>query len=313
VKAITYTSYGPLDRLEATEVARPEPGNREILVRVTRAALNPKDAVFRSGRYKILSGSRFPKRCGVDFAGFVEATRSPYFRVGQRVFGMLDELTYRRGTFAEFVACRDHEAAPLPDQVSEEAGAAAALVSLTALQALRDIGRAGRDSRVLVHGASGGVGTVAIQIARLLGAEVDSTSSPRNFDLCRSLGAARTWDYASTALQEARPHFDVVFDVFGNLRFESVRPALQPRGVFITTIGTAGRIARDVLTRLSPVPRRIVAVRARRKDLEQVASWLESGALRAIIDSRFPIERVREAFRVLESKRARGKIVIEVA
>jgi NADPH:quinone reductase-like Zn-dependent oxidoreductase len=312
VKAITYSAYGPRDRLVATEVPHPEPRNREILVRVTRAALNPKDAVFRSGLYKLLSGSRFPKRCGVDFAGVVEATRSPDFQVGQRVFGMLDELTYRRGTFAEFVACKDHEAAPLPDRVTDEDGAAAALVSLTAVQALRDIGRTGPGSRVLVYGASGGVGTVAIQVARILGAEIDATSSPRNFDLCRSLGAARTWDYASTALQDAQPRFDVVFDVFGNLRFEAVRHALQPRGVFITTIATAGRIARDVVTRLAPVQRRIVAVRARRKDLEQVASWLESGALRAVIDSRFPLEGVRDAFAVLESKRARGKIVLEI-
>jgi NADPH:quinone reductase-like Zn-dependent oxidoreductase len=310
--AITYASYGPVDHLEETDVPRPQPGRREILVRVTRAALNPKDAIFRSGRYRFLSGSRFPKRSGVDFAGVVEATRSPHFREGQRVFGMLDEVTYRRGTLAEFVACKDHEAAPLPDAVSEEAGASAALVALTSVQALRDVGRTAPGARVLVHGASGGVGTVAIQIARILGAEVDATSSARNLDFCRSLGATRAWDYASTDLYDTHPRFDVIFDVFGNLRFANVGPALEPRGVFISTIPTAGRVARDVLTRLSPVQERIVVVRARRADLEQVASWMESGQLRAIVDSRFPLGRVREAFAVLESKRARGKVVVEI-
>jgi NADPH:quinone reductase-like Zn-dependent oxidoreductase len=305
MRAITYASYGPVDRLEETDVPRPEPGRREILVRVTRAALNPKDAIFRSGRYRFLSGSRFPKRSGVDFAGVVEASRSPHFREGQRVFGMLDELTYRRGTLAEFVACKDHEAARLPDAISEEAGASAALVALTAVQALRDVGRTAPGSRVLVHGGSGGVGTVAIQIARILGAEVDATSSARNLDFCRSLGAARAWDYASTDLYDAHPRFDVVFDVFGNLRFASALPTLEPRGAFISTIATAGRIARDVLTRFSRVQQRIVAVRARRADLELVASWMESGKLRAIIDSRFPLGRVREAFAV-SSRSARA-------
>ncbi len=313
MKAVSYSAYGPIDRLETTELPRPEPRDREILVRVSRAALNPKDALFRKGRFQVISGWRFPKRCGVDFAGLVETTRSPHFRVGQRVFGMLDELTYRRGTLAEFVACRDHEAAMLPDGVSDEAGASVALVALTAIQALRDIGRVKPGSRVLVHGASGGVGTVAIQIARILGGQVDATASSRNLALCRELGASRAWDYASTGLEESKARFDVVFDVFGNLRFSEIRSALGPHGVFISTIVSAGGLARDALTRLARVQQRVVAVRARRRDLEQVASWMTAGELRAVIDSRFPLERIQEAFAVLESKRARGKIVVEVA
>jgi NADPH:quinone reductase-like Zn-dependent oxidoreductase len=312
MKALTYSAYGPLDRLEWTEVPRPAPADGELLVRVARAALNPKDVVFRKGRYKLLSGSRFPKRCGVDFSGVVEESRSRFFRAGQRVFGMLDELTYRRGTLAEYVACRQREAALLPEGVSFDAGASAALVASTALQALRDVARAGSGSRVLVHGASGGVGTVAIQIARLLGMEVDATSSARNLGLCQDLGAARAWDYASQGLAKANPHFDVVFDVFGNLRFEDVRPWLAPRGVFVSTIATPGRVVRDLLLRFRRVRERFVAVRARRSDLEQIATWLKSGELTAVIDSIFPAERVHEAFRVLESKRARGKIVIEL-
>lgn len=312
MKALTYSAYGLLDRLEWTDVPRPAPAVGEILVHVARAALNPKDVLFRKGRYKLLSGSRFPKRCGVDFSGVVEESRSRYFGVGQRVFGMLDELTYRRGTLAEYVACRQREAALLPEGVSHDEGASAALVASTALQALRDVARAGPGSRVLVHGASGGVGTVAIQIARLLGMEVDATSSARNLELCRELGAARAWDYASQGLAQANPHFDVVFDVFGNLRFEDIRPWLAPRGVFVSTIATPGRVARDLLLRFRRVRERFVAVRARRSDLEQIATWLKNGQLMAVIDSVFPANRIQEAFRLLESKRARGKIVIEL-
>jgi NADPH:quinone reductase-like Zn-dependent oxidoreductase len=312
MKAITYSAYGAIDRLETTDVPMPEPGKGELLVRVSSAALNPKDAIFRRGGYRFLSGSRFPKRCGVDFAGTVEASRSPHFRPGQRVFGMLDELRYRRGTLAEFVVCKDREAGALPDGVTDEAGASVALVGATVIQALRDIGQIGPGSRVLVHGASGGVGTVAIQIARIFGAEVDATCSAGNLARCRELGATRAWDYASNALDEADPRFDIVFDVFGNLRFAKVRSRLEPRGVFISTIASPGRIARHVLTRFAKVKECIVAVRARRADFEQLASWMTEGKLHAVIDSRFPLARVHEAFAVLESKHARGKIVVEI-
>ncbi len=315
MKAVTYSAYGEIDRLEITEQPVPSPGSGELLVRVTRAALNPKDALFRKGKYRVLSGSRFPKQCGVDYAGVVEASRTPRFRPGQRVFGMLDELSYRRGTLAELVVCKEREAALLPDGVADDAGAALALVALTSLQALRDIGGVlGRPGtpRVLIHGASGGVGTAAIPIARLLGCEVETTSSARNLGLCRELGAARAWDYASGDLQRAAPRFDVIFDVFGNLRFPEVRGWLDPGGRFVSTIVTPGRAVRDVFGRLASVQERFVSVGARREDLDQVAGWLVRGQLRPVIDSRFPLDRVRDAFAVLESKRARGKILVEI-
>jgi NADPH:quinone reductase-like Zn-dependent oxidoreductase len=313
MKAITYSEYGTLERLETTDVPRPEPRSGEILVRVMRAALNPKDVLFRSGRFRHLSGSRFPKLCGVDFAGVVEETRSPHFRAGQRVFGMLDEVAYRRGTLAEFVACKDREAAAMPDGMSDEAGASLALVALTVIQAMRDIAHLGSGSNLLVHGGSGGVGTAAIQIARILGAEVDVTCSERNAAFCRELGAARVWDYATPALSDARPRFDVVFDAYGNLAFEKARPWLEPKGIFVTTTVTVGIVVRDILTRFSRIPQRFVAVGARREDLEQVASWAQQGLLRPVVDSRFDLAHFREAFARLESRRARGKIVVEIA
>ena len=313
MRAVFYDSYGPIERLQLGDmhVARPRAG--ELVVRVTRAALNPKDALFRKGRFRVVSGSRFPKRCGLDFAGVVEESRSAHFEAGQRVFGMLDEWRFRRGSLAERVVCRDIEAAQLPDGVSDETGAGAALAGLTGLQALRDIGRLEPGKRVLIHGASGGVGTFAIQIARLLGAEVHTTSSERNFELCRRLGSSQTWDYAAPALAESRPQYDVIFDVFGNLAFSTVRPWISRPGMLISTVPGAGRLARDLLSRFAQVQRRLVIVRPRRADLEQLASWLATGQLATVIDSRFPFARVHDAFRVLESKRARGKIIVEIA
>jgi NADPH:quinone reductase-like Zn-dependent oxidoreductase len=312
MRAVTYSAYGPIERLELSEVASPKPGARELLVRVSSAALNPKDALFRKGRFRLVSRSTFPKRCGLDFAGTVAESRSPHFHPGDRVFGMLDEWTFRRGSLAEALVCTEQEAAALPDEVSSDAGASLALVGLTSLQALRDIGRVAKGARVLVHGASGGVGTAAVQIARLLGAEVDTTSSAKNLELCRQLGARTAWDYATSALADAAPRFDVVFDVFGDLGFARGRRWLAPRGVLVSTVPSAKRLVRDVLTRWSRQEERLVVVRPRRADLEQLAAWMKARRLAAVIDSRFPLARVHDAFRVIESRRARGKVVIQV-
>jgi hypothetical protein len=164
-------------------------------VRVEAAALNPKDVVVRSGRFVPFSGWRFPKTAGLDLAGRVVASRTPAFTEGQRVFGFLNELTARRGTLAELVACAATEVAPLPESVRADDAAAVALAGLTALQALRDDAGLRPGQRVLVHGASGGVGTLAIQIARLLGARVETVTSPANVPLCAELGATATWTY----------------------------------------------------------------------------------------------------------------------
>jgi hypothetical protein len=170
MRALQYDAYGSVDRLTLRDVPSPRPVAGP-LVRVTVAALNPKDALFRKGKFKVLSGRRFPKYCGVDFAGVVEA---PYgdLRAGDAVFGALSEWRYARGTLAEFVAPRATEVARIPTGVAEADAVAVALVGLTALQALRDVAHVGRGTSVLINGASGGVGTVAVQLARILGTRV---------------------------------------------------------------------------------------------------------------------------------------------
>lgn len=311
MRAVTYDEYGPIDRLQIREVPDPKPGRSEILVSVRFAALNPKDAVFRRGRFARVSGRKFPKFCGLDYAGSVVASRSPHFSVGQRVFGALNEWRFLRGTLAERVCVRDHEAALLPSGVAEEAAAAIALTGLTALQALRDIGRVQAGARVLIHGASGGVGTAAIQIARALGTDVVTTSSARNLELCTRLGASDARDYADQPFA-ALPRMDVVFDAFGNLSRADIVTILVGGGVYIGTIPTLARLVRDRLTRWRFIQERLVVVRPRRIDLELLSGWLQDGTVSPVIDSRYPLSQVHDAFRVLESKRARGKIVIEV-
>jgi NADPH:quinone reductase-like Zn-dependent oxidoreductase len=313
MQAVVYDAYGSVEQLVLRDLPAPIPRRGELVVQVRCAALNPKDALFRKGRFRLLSGRRFPKRCGLDFAGLVVDSRSPHFAAGERVFGALDEWTFLRGTLGERVCVRDHEAAALPHPVSNEAGAAIALAGLTALQALRDIARLRAGARVLIHGASGGVGTAAIQVARRLGAEVVTTSSGLNLELCRGLGAARALDHATDPLANLTGQLDVVFDVFGNLTPPRVRPLFAARGVLVSTVPSVSRFVRDRLTRLARVQERLVVVRPRRADLAQLARWLEEGALKPVIDSRFPLSKVQDAFRLLESRHARGKIIVEIS
>jgi NADPH:quinone reductase-like Zn-dependent oxidoreductase len=314
MRAVVYESYGSIERLHLADVGAPPLAPHDLLVDVKAAALNPKDVLVRKGRFALLSGRRFPKQTGLDFAGVVHAARpGAGLEPGARVFGMLDEYRYRRGTVAERVAVDAHEVARLPDAVSFEAGAAIALTGLTALQALRDLLRVRPGARVAIHGASGGVGTIAIQIARVLGGEVLATSSERNFELCRRLGAAEAVSYAGAPLESRVGELDGIFDVFGNLRYERVKRALKPGGTYVTTVPSPMTLARELSARLRGVGPRLVLVRARRADLELLARWLVEGRIQPVIDSCFALPGFADAFRVLESKHARGKIVVEVA
>ncbi len=313
MKALEYDRYGPATLLAVRDVPPPPPPTGDqVQVRITRAALNPKDAFVRKGRFWYFSGRRFPKRVGLDGAGVVIASASPRFTAGQRVFGFLGEWRFARGTVTEEVTFRDHELSAAPDGVDDDLLAGVGLAGSTALQALRDVAHLGAGQRVLINGASGGVGTFAIQIARLLDAEVHTLSGDANRALCSSLGAHTTWSYASRDWTRAAP-FDVVFDVFGNLRFAELAPLLAPRGTFVSTVPTPGRALREGLSRVVRQRERLVDVKPRPADLAQLGAWVAAGALRPLIDARFALAEAQAAFARLESKRTRGKIVIEVA
>ncbi len=315
MRALVYDGYGGLDRLVLRELPEPAPGRSEILVRVRAAALNPKDSFVRKGRFRIVSGGAFPKRVGADFAGEVVRVgrTASDLTPGDRVFGMLEEWTYKRGTVAEYVAPRATELARMPSELSFEDAAALPLVSLTALQALRDVARVRPGDAVCIHGASGGVGTASIQIAAALGAIVTTTSSAANRELCRSLGATEALDYATDTPFAAPKRFRVVLDAFGNLSFDKVKRALTPDGIYVTTVPSV-RIASDSLRTLVGYPRaRLVVVRARRADLEAITRLVDDRLLRPVVDRIVPFDEAVEGLRYLETKRARGKIIVKVA
>lgn len=314
MRAIVYDRYGGPEVLEERELPVPRLRPHEALIRVHAAALNPKDSFVRKGRFALATGRRFPKLLGYDVAGVVEqvGARVSTLRVGDEVFGMRNG--FAGGTIAELVAVPQTELCARPKGLSFEEAAAIPLAASTALQALRELGRVKPGARVLLHGASGGVGCFAVQVAKLLGARVTTTSSPRNFELLASLGAAERLDYAKDPFLDPGANWDVLFDIFGNQSFAKAKRSLSPGGVYVSTVPSARNILDDLRTRLLPGRRaRLVVVRSRAADLDWLRQAAEAGTLRPVIDRVVPLAETARAQAHLETKRARGKVVVRVA
>lgn len=314
MKAALYERYGPASVLSIADVPDPAPGRGELLVRVRAAALNPKDVLTRAGKLRFASGGRFPKYVGWDWAGEVLALGPGVstLRVGDPVYGMIQAM--RAGACAELAVVRAGECAAKPSSLSFEEAAAVPLAAQTALQALRDVARAEPGMRVLVNGASGGVGTFAVQIARALDLHVTTTSSAKNLELCEELGAHEALDYAAVDALDARDRYDVVFDVFGNRRYAQALPALRAGGVYVSTVLRAHVFAAVLRTGLvrSGKRARLVVVRSRSRDLDVLRAWIDEGRARPVIDSVFDLTDVAAAEDRVGSKHARGKVVVRV-
>lgn len=314
MRAAVYDRYGPPSVLEVRDVPAPAPRRGEVLVRVRAAALNPKDLLVRAGKLRWASGRRFPKYVGYDWAGEAVAIGPGVtgVRAGDALYGMIQAM--RGGACAEYAAVKAGECAPIPAGLDFERAAAIPLAAQTALQALRDLGRVGRGARVLVNGASGGVGVFAIQVAKALGARVTTTSSAPNLEQCRALGADEALDYAAVDALATGARYDVVFDVFGNRRFADARRALDAGGVYVSTVLRAHVFAAVLRTAVLARRRaRLVVVRSNRADLERVARLVEGGEVRPVIDSVFPLADIAAASERLATKHARGKVVVRVA
>lgn len=321
--AIRAHCYGGSEVLRLERVPRPVPGEDELLVQVHAAGVNPLDWHYLHGKpyvMRLSSGIGRPKSAavGVDFAGTVQAVGSAVrdFRPGDAVFGS------RRGAFAEYLVVRERgSVARLPDAVDFEQGAALPIAALTALQALRDAGQVGPGTRVLVNGASGGVGSFAVQIAKALGAEVTGVSSARNAELVRELGADRHIDYASEDFAAAGPQFDVIVDNVGNRSLAELRAALVPDGRLVMVTGPKrnawfGPLIRMLGARVSApfVSQTQITLFAEsnQADLETLRDLLDAGSLRAVIDGRFDLAETAQAIDYLEQGRTRGKNVLRI-
>lgn len=313
MKAAQYDRYGGLEVIEIRNVAEPVPGPRQVLVKVEACALNPKDALTRAGKFARLAGPRFPKGIGYDYAGTIAAVGAQVndTRIGDPVFGMLSG--WRSCAAAEFVVVDRDEWAPRPCGLEAIQAAALPLAAQTALQALRDLGRVGPGSEVAIHGASGGVGTLAVQIAKALGARVTALCGADSAALVRDLGADAVHDYRQTPPAALPGRFDCFLDVFGNQSYWRMRDRLTARGRYVTTVPSPANLRDHALTLLWPGrTARLVVVKTRREDLEQIAGWVETSKLKPVVAKVMPLSAMREAHALIQAKRTHGKIVLTV-
>lgn len=317
MQAMLYTRYGGPDNLHLGEVETPTPKAGEVLVKVHAAGLNPADLYLLRGQpffLRLKEGLWKPKHpiLGSDIAGQVVAVGRNVtdFQPGDGVFGDLSGGA--RGGFAEYVAAPAPALAHKPAAVPDEIAAAAPMASVTALQGLRDNGHIRPGERVLINGASGGVGTFAVQLAKFFGAQVTAVCSSRKAELVRGLGADRVIDYTTQDFTQTSQPYDLIFDTVGNRSLEEYRRALAPKGRFVSAAflpalmmpGRGGKGGQSM---------RLMVAKVNRPDLEFIGQMLGEGRITAAIDRRYPLAQLPDALRYLAEGRAAGKVVITVA
>src|SRR6266705_1020657 len=322
MKAIVNCEYG-VDNLKLQEIGKPTPKDNEILVRVRAASINPVDGHLLRGALLMrpITGLRKPKntRFGGDFAGVVEAVGKNVtnFKPGDEVFGA------KRGAVADYICVPADRAAVLkPANVTFEQAGSVAIAALTALQGLRDKGHIQTGQKVLINGASGGVGTFAVQIAKAFGADVTGVCSTRNVDLVKSIGADRVIDYTKEDFTKTDQRYDMIYDLVGNHPLSECRRVLNPKGKYVLIGGGGANESRwlgpglthafkaMVLSKFVSQQMGMMMADPSQKDLTVLADLMQSGKVKAIIDRTYKLAEVPEAIRYLEEGHARGKVVI---
>jgi NADPH:quinone reductase-like Zn-dependent oxidoreductase len=321
MKAIAYSKYGPPDILQLKEVERPAPQDNEVLVRVYAASVNPLDWHYLRGTplmARLSMGLGKPKnsRLGADVAGVVEAVgrNVKQFQPGDAVFG-----ESRMGSLGEFVCCAEDKIEQKPANVTFEEAAAVCVAAVTALQGISDSGQLKPGQKVLINGASGGVGTFAVQIAKSIGAEVTGVCSTRNLEMVRSIGADHVIDYTQNDFTKNGQQYDLIIDNVGNRSVFDLKRALTPTGTcVIIGFSSTGRLIQAVLLgalvsktgsqKIGLMP----VANVNKKDMGILKELLETGKIVSVIDRRYPLSQAAEALRYLEEGHARGKVIVTV-
>jgi NADPH:quinone reductase-like Zn-dependent oxidoreductase len=323
MKAIVYRQYGSPDVLKLEEIARPTPAHNELLIKVHAASINPLEWHFMRGMpyvMRLQAGMGRPKftRLGVDFSGTVEAIGKDVklFKVGDPIFGTAD------GALAEYVTTTELGLALKPTNMSFQQSASVPIAGLTALQGLRDAGQIRPGQKILINGASGGVGTFAVQIAKSLGADVTGVCSTGNVGMVQSIGADRVIDYTKEDYTKGTQRYDLILDTVGNHSLSEHLHVLTPHGIFVIVGGQSGDPWIGPLARffggyaISPfVSQKFVSFLAdanKTDDLNTLRDLMQAGKLTPVIDRQYSLGEVPAAMRYLEKGHARGKVVINL-
>src|SRR3979411_2888513 len=325
IKAIVYHDFGAPDVLRLEEVDKPVPNDNQLLIKVRALSVNPLDWHFMEGTPYLGRPMAFGflkptvTRLGVDYAGTVEVVGKNIteFKPGDEVYGN------KFGAFAEYVVASDKALALKPANLTFEQAASLPVAALTALQALRDTGKIQPGQKVLINGASGGVGTFAVQLAKTFGAEVTGVCSGRNVELVRSLGADHVIDYTKEDFTKRGERYDLILDNVGNQPLSGFRRVLNPKGIYVMIGGGGvkddpwfGALVRPIKAILMSkfISKKMEPMLAdmNRKDLTVLADLIQAGKVKPVIDKTYTLSQLPEAMRYLEEGHVRGKVVVTV-
>ncbi len=322
MKAIVYTKYGSPDVLQLKEVEKPTPKEDEVLIRIYAAAVTAGDVIVVKGEpflVRLSSGLLEPKHKipGKEMAGRVEAVGGnvKQFQPGDEVFGDLSVCGW--GAFSEYVSVPENAIALKPANLTFEEAAAVPESAVVALQGLRDKGKIQPGQKVLINGASGGVGSFAVQIAKSFGAEVTAVCSTRNLDMARSIGADHVIDYTQEDFTQNGQRYDLILAANGYHPLSDYKGALSPKGIYVMTGGSGAQMFQamlqgPIISMTGSKTMGNMLVKPNKNDLVFMKELLEAGKVVPVIDRRYPLSAVPEALRYLEEGHARGKVVITV-
>ncbi len=315
MRAYASDKFGDIAELTLRDLPKPIANPDQLLIAVKAAAVNPADLKVLAHRDggSFLHASKFPLVLGYDFSGVVaEAPKTGAHAVGDEVYGFLPYARGTRGgTYAEFVSVGADQVGRKPKSISHEEAAASATSAMTALQALHK-GKLAAGQSVLINGASGGVGSYAVQIAKNLGATVIATASAAKLEYAKALGCARVYDYKATPLAQIEERFDVVFDVASTSTFGVCAPLLRPSGAYVTLLPTPRLFLGMGRALFSSKRCTFIVVKPVAADFGQLATWFDEGTLKPILDASYPLDELPKALERVRTGDVRGKIAITI-
>ena len=308
MRKIIYNQYGNNEVLKITNIEEPTPMADEILIEVKSASINPVDWKIRSGELKMMTGKKFPKGIGCDFAGIVKKNGegNSKFKVGDNVFGW---LPYKEaGSFSEFIIAKESLTEKKPDNISFEEASCLAMIGGTALIALKEKGKITKNQEILINGCTGGVGHIATQIAKVFGTKITGICSSKNIDVAKKLGADFVIDYRKQDVYQHDKKFDIIFDTVGNLPYKKAKTILKKKGILLN-INPSGLF--DILHGLISSKYKIIMASVNNEHLRELASLSATGKIKPIIGKSVKLDEAIETLSLLEKgERILGKTVI---
>lgn len=314
MRAAVYYAYGPAENFTIEEIEKPSTSKNEVLVKVHAASVNPIDWKVRKGNLKLLSRGKFPKVPGSDFSGVITGTGAGIngFSAGDKVYGMVNPL--KGGANAQFLTVRMNRFAIMPQGLSFEEAAGVPMAGMTALQTLRNQGKIRKGQSVLVNGASGGVGSFGVQLAKIFGTVVTGVCSQKHLALVKSLGADKVINYDQEDFTEERGAYDIILDAVGKSSYAHSKKSLKAGGRYINVLPGPGIFFSNFITALSPGKKaKWMKLSANKNDLDLLTGWLESGELKVPVERVFRLYEIPEAHKLSEAGHAGGKIIVKAS